>query len=184
MNQFLAERSAVDKLKRRNFTPVPSKNRVMTPNCDLLRYDIPDMLTRTLSILFFTALVFGGGFWLGVERTQAANANRVFELRTYYTFEGKLPDLQARFRNHTTTIFQNHNMTNIGYWVPQDEPKSKNTLIYIIAHPSREAANKNWDAFRTDPEWMNMDAASEANGKIVEKVESVYMDPTDYSFIK
>ena len=164
MNQFLAERFCLDKLEGAEFTPVP-------PIGAHLRYDIPDMLTRTLSILFLTAFVFGAGFWLGAERTQAANANRVFELRTYYTLEGKLPDLQARFRNHTTTIFQNHNMTNIGYWVPEDEPKSKNTLIYIIAHPSREAAKKNWDAFRNDPEWKKVAAASEVNGKIVEKVE-------------
>src|SRR5216684_357564 len=110
--------------------------------------------------------------------------NRVFEQRIYTTKEGKLDDLLKRFRDHATKLFEKHGMTNIGYWVPQDEPKSKNTLIYILAYPSREAAKKNWDAFRTDPEWKKVAAASEANGKIVEKVESVYMDPTDYSFIK
>src|SRR5260370_4295183 len=75
---------------------------------------------------------------------------RIFELRTYTTNEGKLDALQARFRDHTMRIFQKHGMTNVGYWVPEDKP---NTLIYIISHPSREAAKQNWDAFRADPEW-------------------------------
>ncbi|MFN7929710.1 MAG: NIPSNAP family protein [Blastocatellia bacterium] len=128
------------------------------------------------------------GFWLGrgtpSEAATAAAKNRVFELRTYYTNEGKLPDLEKRFRDHTTRIFQKHGMTNIGYWVPQDEPKSQNTLIYIISHESRDAAKKNWDDFRNDPEWKKVAAESEVNGKIVSKVESVYMNPTDYSPIK
>ena len=75
-------------------------------------------------------------------------------------------------------------MTNIGYWVPQDEPLHNNTLIYIIAHPSREAAKKSWDAFRADPEWQKVQKESEANGKIVSNVVSVFMDPTDYSQLK
>jgi hypothetical protein len=111
-------------------------------------------------------------------------AERVFEMRTYYTLEGKLPDLLARFRNHTTKLFEKHGMTNIGYWVPQDEPRSKNTLVYILAYPSREAAKKAWDAFRQDPEWIKARDASEANGKIVEKVESVFLTPADFSKIK
>ncbi|MBI3695312.1 MAG: NIPSNAP family protein, partial [Acidobacteria bacterium] len=75
-------------------------------------------------------------------------------------------------------------MTNVGYWVPQDEPASKNTLIYIISHKSREAAKKSWDAFRADPEWKKVQAESEKDGKIVDKVVSVFMTPTDYSKLK
>lgn len=112
---------------------------------------------------------------------QAQSKGKVFELRTYTTNEGKLDALQARFRDHTTRIFKKHHMTNIGYWVPQEKP---NTLIYIISHPSREAAKENWDAFRADPEWQKVQKESEANGKIVAKVESIYMDATDYSPIK
>ena len=111
----------------------------------------------------------------------AQTKSRVFELRTYTTEEGKLEALQARFRNHTMRIFQKHGMTNVGYWVPQDKP---NTLVYIISHASREAAKQNWDAFRKDPEWQKVQKESEANGKIVAKVESVYMDAADYSPIK
>ena len=72
-------------------------------------------------------------------------------------------------------------MTNIAYWVPQDSPAHEDTLIYIIAHASREAAKKNWDEFRNDPEWQKVQKESEANGKIVSKVESVFMDATDFS---
>ena len=108
-------------------------------------------------------------------------AERVFELRTYTTNEGKLPDLLKRFRDHTTRIFEKHGMTNIGYWVPKDKP---NTLIYMIAFPSREAATKAWDAFRADPEWVRVSKASEENGKIVAHVDSVFMDPADFSLIK
>ena len=90
----------------------------------------------------------------------------------------------ARFRNHTMQIFEKHGMTNIAYWVPQDSPAHENTLIYIIAHPSREAAKKNWAEFGKDPEWQKVQKESEANGKIVNKVESVFMDPTDFSPMK
>jgi hypothetical protein len=114
----------------------------------------------------------------------AQGDRRVFELRTYTAPEGKLPELQARFRNHTTRIFNKHNMTSIAYWVPQDAPNSQNTLIYVLAHPSREAAKKNWADFQADPEWQKVSAESQVNGRIVSKVESVFMDPTDYSPIK
>ena len=119
-----------------------------------------------------------------IPPASAQEHGRVFELRTYTCYEGKLPDLLARFRNHTMQIFEKHGMTNIAYWVPQDSPASQNTLIYILAHPSREAAKKNWDAFRNDPEWQKVQKESEASGKIVSKVESVFMDPTDFSPIK
>jgi hypothetical protein len=107
--------------------------------------------------------------------------NRVFELRTYTTNEGKLPDLQKRFREHTVDIFKRHGMTSIGYFTPQDKP---NTLTYILAFPSKEAATKSWADFRNDPEWKKVSADSELNGKIVTHVDSVFMDPTDYSAIK
>jgi hypothetical protein len=107
----------------------------------------------------------------------------VYELRTYTCFEGKLPDLLKRFREHTIEIFNRHHMESVGYWIPRDE-RSKTTLIYILAHPSREAARQNWRDFSSDPEWKKVAADSEANGKIVQKVESVFMDPTDFSKLK
>ena len=109
---------------------------------------------------------------------------RVYELRTYTCFEGKLEDLKKRFRDHTIRIFKRHGMESVGYWVPEDPEKSKTTLIYIISHASREQATKNWQEFRNDPEWKKVSAESEANGKIVQKVDSVFMDPTDFSMLK
>jgi hypothetical protein len=108
---------------------------------------------------------------------------RVYELRTYTCYEGKLPDLLKRFREHTIEIFNRHHMESVGYWIPQDE-RSKTTLIYILAHPSREAARQNWREFSNDPEWKKVAADSEANGKIVQKVDYVFMDPTDFSKLK
>jgi hypothetical protein len=131
------------------------------------------MLRMTLPLLF-----------LGLLFPQAQAADRVFELRTYTTVEGRLPALLARFRDHTVRLFEKHGMTNIGYWVPQDGPQSKNTLIYILAHSSRDAAKKSWDGFRTDPDWQKVRTASEADGKIVEKVEPVFLTPADFSKIK
>ena len=111
-------------------------------------------------------------------------ANRVFEIRTYTAEDGKLDALLARFRDHTVQLFNKRGMTSIGYWIPQDEPKSRSTLIYILAHPSRETAKKNWSDFQNDPEWQKVKADSEAAGKLVNHVESVYVDPTDFSSLK
>ena len=137
-------------------------------------------------VVFTAALAFTSAavFIAGARPAQAQESGRVFELRTYTTFDGKLDALKTRFREHTIEIFQRHGMTSIGYWVPQDPPKSQNTLIYIISHASREAAKKNWAEFSADPEWKKVAAASEANGKIVSHVDSVFMDATDFSQIK
>jgi hypothetical protein len=107
----------------------------------------------------------------------------VYELRTYTCYDGKLDALKARFRDNTMRIFKKHGIESVGYWVPQDE-RSKNTLIYIVVHPSKDAATQNWKAFQDDPEWKKVAADSEANGKIVEKVVSVFMDPTEFSKLK
>ena len=131
------------------------------------------------------SLILTFAFAVSVAPPVASAADgKVYELRTYTTYEGKLPDLLARFRNHTLKIFERHGMKNIGYWVPTDEPRSTNTLIYVLEHSSREAAKKSWDAFRADPEWVKVRAASEANGKITEKVESIFMEATDFSKLK
>jgi hypothetical protein len=109
---------------------------------------------------------------------------RVYELRTYHCNEGRLEALKARFRNHTIRMFNKHGIESIGYWVPQDPATSKNTLVYIVAHPSREEAEKHWKEFRADPEWVKIAADSEKDGKIVQKVDSEFLDPTDFSQLK
>ena len=109
----------------------------------------------------------------------AEKDSRCYELRVYYAAPGKLDDLHARFRNHTLKIFEKHGMANVGYWVPLDNAENK--LIYLLSYPSREAAKKSWKDFSADPEWQAAQKASEANGKLVAKVESTFLIPTDYS---
>jgi hypothetical protein len=144
------------------------------------------MIYRTAGIIASTLAIFLAGYWSGTANSpvQAQTGNRVFELRTYHTYEGKLDTLLTRFRDHTVDIFNRHGMTSVGYWLPTDEPLKGKTLVYLLAFPSREAATKSWADFRNDPEWKKVSAASEANGKIVEKVDSVFLEPTDFSKIK
>jgi len=114
-----------------------------------------------------------------------AKDSRCFEMRTYYAAPGKLEELNARFRDHTCALFKKHGMENIGYWIPTDADKgATNTLVYVIAHKNREEAKKSWAAFIADPEWKKAQQASEANGKLVTKVESVFLGATDYSPVK
>jgi hypothetical protein len=106
----------------------------------------------------------------------------VYELRTYTTNDGKLDNLNARFRDHTVALFDKHGMESVGYWVPTDEPKSANTLIYILRHQSREAAAESWAAFIADPEWTKVAEESQRDGRILAKApESVFMEAADYS---
>src|SRR5438128_10871529 len=134
-------------------------------------------MTKRRGLLALTVtVVFVAGFSLGsvFQSRSVASAQgsaTVFELRTYTAPEGKLPELQKRFRDHTRRIFDKHAMKSIGYWIPQDAPQSQNTLIYILQHPSREAAMKNWADFSADPEWKKVSAESQVNGQIVSKVD-------------
>ena len=140
-------------------------------------------MTRTKMAVVFAAGVVVGGVTTQMA-VMRAQSQRVFELRTYTAPEGKLGALEKRFRDHTRRIFDKHGMTSIGYWVPQDAPASQNTLIYIISHSSREAAKKNWADFGADPEWQKVSAESQKDGRIVTKVDSVFMDALDFSAIK
>jgi hypothetical protein len=118
----------------------------------------------------------------GMEaQSSGAKSEVVYELRVYHANEGKLDALVARFRDHTDAIFKRHGMISLAYWLPTDEPLKGRTLVYILKHPSREAATANWKAFHDDPEWVKVSTASEVNGKLVEKVDSTYMKLTDWS---
>jgi hypothetical protein len=129
------------------------------------------MLLRTL---------LWGSIVMTAATLQAADADtRVYEMRTYWAAEGKLDALNARFRDHTTKLFEKHGMTNIGYWVPLENPDRK--LIYFLAYPSREAREKSFKDFLTDPQWQKAQRESEVNGKLVDKVESRFLQVTDYS---
>jgi hypothetical protein len=136
--------------------------------------------------LLIVFVVFGAGIaigrWFGSPLIlHAQGRERVFELRTYTAMEGKHADLLARFRDHSTALFDKHGITNVGYWVPQDSPGSSQVLTYLLAFPSRSDAKERWAAFLADPEWQQVRTASEVNGKLVARIESVYLEPTDFS---
>jgi NIPSNAP len=146
------------------------------------------MVKRTGWMVAGATAIFVAGFSLGsvAQRSAIAHAQsgKVYELRTYTAPDGKLGDLHARFRNHTMRIFNNHGMKSVGYFSPQDAPLSQNTLIYILEHPSRDEAKKHWAEFSADPEWKKVSEESQKDGRIVSKVESVFMTATDYSPMK
>ena len=126
-------------------------------------------------VLPFLSLSMMAALCVAAEPTKDA----VYEMRTYYSPEGKLDALHARFRDHTTKLFEKHGMTNIGYFVPVENPDRK--LIYWLAYPSKEARDKSWAAFLNDPDWKKAHKESEVNGPLVSKVESQFMKTTDYS---
>lgn len=143
---------------------------------------------RSFMLLYSIALLVAGaglGRVLGAPPTlEAQMKGRVFELRTYTAPDGKLSDLHKRFRDHTLRIFEKHGMTSIGYWMPEDAPLSQNTMVYLLSHPSRDAARQNWKEFASDPEWKKVASESQVNGPLTSKIESVFLDPTDYSPMK
>lgn len=141
------------------------------------------MQYTTIALTAAAAIAFGA-FHLGVsvgQDTKPANT-RVYELRTYTTLPGRLSALNKRFSEHTMKLFEKHGMRNESYWIPTDDERKDNTLIYVISHESQEAAEKSWKAFQADPDWQKARAASEADGKILAKPpEKVFMKLTDYS---
>ena len=123
----------------------------------------------------------GNSISVSEDASAGSETDQVFELRTYTAAEGKFDDLLARFRDHTLRIFEKHGMTNVGYWTPQDEPLSANTLIYVLAHPSREEAEQSWRDFSSDPEWQSVAEESQRDGRLIVGLERVFLDPTDFS---
>ena len=121
---------------------------------------------------------------LGFRTLGHANpSHHVYELRLYHVNQGKMDALKSRFGDHTDAIFKRHNMKSIGYWIPEDAPSSQNLFIYVLEHPSRSDAEKNWVAFYDDPEWKKVKAESEKQGPLIDHIDSYFMDPTNYSAI-
>ena len=141
------------------------------------------MKRRTLLQALPAAAFIHSSLWAASRYSDDPNqgSTKVYELLVYEAAQGKLAELLARFREHTTKLFDKHGMKNVAYWTAIDEPKKSNTLIYILEHPSREAAAANWKSFQDDPEWKSVRDKSEANGKLVENVESTFLALTDFS---
>ena len=131
-----------------------------------------------LCLLFTSA----AGTLVAEPAPAAAASGRVFELRTYTASPGKLDALNARFRSHTIALFKRHGMEVIGFWMPLDkEAGAGEKLVYMLAYPSRAAAEASWKAFKADPEWVKVKADSETGGVLPAKIESVFLAGTDYS---
>lgn len=134
------------------------------------------------SLLWF---IGGAAMTIGLSHIGGSKTSQhVYELRMYQVNEGKMDALIARFGDHTDGIFRRHNMKSIGFWRPQDAPYSQNLFVYILEHPSREEARKNWAAFQADPEWKKVKAESETNGALAKHIDSYFMDPTSFSALK
>lgn len=137
---------------------------------------------KTASLLSFIA---GGAVTLGFSNAGGpSSSHHVYELRLYHVNEGKMDALKARFGDHTDAIFKRHNMKSIGYWIPEDAPYSQNLFVYILEHPSREEAGRNWAAFQADPEWIKVKAETETQGPLANHIDSYFMDPTSFSALK
>jgi len=136
---------------------------------------------------YLLSFLCGVGLILGFSMITGAKAElqrHVYELRMYHVNPGKMDALIARFGDHTDGLFKRHNMKSIGYWRPEDAPNSDNLFIYVLEHPSREEAKKNWAAFQVDPEWKKVKAESEAQGPLADHIDSYFMDPTSFSALK
>lgn len=139
------------------------------------------MFRLTLTTLVLMTVAFSSG--IPAEPVKKEDT-RIFEIRTYYAHPGKMKALHERFRNHTCKLFKKHGMELVGFWSPLDEKVAEEKMIYVLAYPSKEAADKAWKAFREDPEWIKAKTESEKDGPLVAKVESVFMKATDYSPMK
>ena len=133
-------------------------------------------LTALLPVLFLLPLA--------ATADEHEAGGRVFEMRVYTAAEGRLPDLMARFRNHTNYLFVKHGMDLIGYWTPTEGEGAGDTLVYLLAHDSREEAKKSWAAFVADPDWKAAAAESRKDGRLVAKITNQWLKPTDFSPIK
>ena len=130
----------------------------------------------------FLSFLCGAAVAFGFTAVGGSNSSHhVYELRIYHVQPGKIDALRSRFGDHTDAIFKRHDMKSIGYWVPEDAPSSQNLFIYILEHPSRQEAEKNWAAFQADSEWKKVKAESEAQGPLVDHIDRYFMDPTSFS---
>ncbi len=121
---------------------------------------------------------------LAADKEKPKVEAKIYELRVYHVLPGRMDAMNARFRDHTCKLFVKHGMTLVGFWQPSDPAERDKKLIYIVAHASKEAAERSWKAFREDKDWIKARDASEKDGKIVGKIDVTFMNPTEYSLLK
>jgi len=153
----------------------------------LNRQEFEAWRSRLITVWGIVLVAFAAGCLLTARLMHVnhvrADSDRVFELRVYHTVPGKLPALESRFRDSTSKLLGKHDLNVVGYWVPEDAPAWDNTFVFMLAHPSREEAKKNWGALWVDPAFQEL-VKSEQADKLVEKVDVTYMRPTDFSPMK
>lgn len=130
-----------------------------------------------------SVFLHGADLMASIKQSQE-NPNRLFELRTYTCSPDRLPNLKTRFKDHTMKLFEKNGIQNVGYWTTVEPDNAQSKLLYVVAHKDEAAAAKSWESFRADPDWLKAKADSEASGKIVEKVESLYLVPLVFSKIR
>jgi NIPSNAP len=158
------------------------KTNHLSPAMTLDRWKFKRWTVSAIALVAFAAgsLLTAGLMHIAQVR---ADSNRVFELRVYHAVPGKLPALESRFRDTTSKLLAKHDLNVVGYWIPEGAPAWDNTFVDILAYTSREEAKKNWTAFVADPEFQEVIKSEQAN-KLVEKEDSTYMHPTDFSPMK
>jgi NIPSNAP protein len=157
----------------------------MTLNC----WKLKSWKSKGWTVCAIALLSFGAGLLVTARLAHInqvrADSNRVFEMHIYHTLQGKAPSLESQFRDTTSKLLAKHDLKIVGYWVPEETPAWDNTFIFLVAHSSREEAKKNWDAMRADPDFQELIRKnSEQASKLVEKVDVLYMRPTDFSPMK
>ncbi|HEY6803380.1 MAG TPA: NIPSNAP family protein [Pyrinomonadaceae bacterium] len=148
-----------------------------------IRIVLAKLTGRKISYLF--SFLVGAALMLCLTSLGRSNPPaHVYELRMYQVNDGKMDALIARFKDHTDAIFKHHNMKSVGFWRPEDAPYSQNLFVYILEHPSREEARKNWAELQADPEWKKVKAETEVNGPLAKHIDSYFMDPTSFSTLQ
>ncbi|NKB32791.1 MAG: NIPSNAP family protein [Pseudomonadales bacterium] len=138
-------------------------------------------MKRNITSLLIVAVAFIAGMTFQYQQDIYAQSQKVYELRTYTTAPGRLPPLLDRFGGGEIDLFHKHGMTSVGYWVPDDEELSQNTLVYMVAHDDRAAAEQSWSNFSADPVWTEMWNKSLEDGPIVTGVAIQFLDPATFS---
>ena len=117
----------------------------------------------------------------------------VYEMRVYYTHDGKFDDIISRFENHTTKLFDKHGFNNVGYWTTLKKDSlsfadkfifqndGKDALVYIVSFKDMDTRNQSWESFINDPEWISVFEESRKDGPIVREIEQVFLSPTIFS---